>query len=278
MSGSRKRRKSDPYFVEIDRCLKKKGAILLLVGEGSDLDQQDLPYAFNTKDKILEVNILKMTGEERLLLQEKIREQLASNFLILKKTTQDEVAEIKKYTEKNTDKKLLSFFNGRLPADDYSALRMSLFLRVQKKLGKDVNGYKSDIRDRFGDRGASISNLCSEGHFEDLKRWVEDNNIDSEGFRRYYEIMVEKRATAMFVNSHMTSATMESLFTEMVAKAKKYHVRQFSIHGLGASNVNLIKGFTSGLEETDDYTVNCIYMERDGSATEYVVTMNIEED
>ena len=86
--------------------------------------------------------------------------------LILKAKTEEVLASYREYSEDNKYTYILEFFAGILSPADYSALKMSLYIRHQMDIHKDVGKLKADIRARFADRGANIANLCTAGYFE----------------------------------------------------------------------------------------------------------------
>ena len=78
---------------------------------------------------------------------------------------------------------------------------MSLFLRSELKRNRNVSGYKNDIREQFGERGANIANLCTAGYFEN--EFMPLYALSHEEFKEYYELAVKEKARALFVHAYM---------------------------------------------------------------------------
>jgi len=194
---------------------------------------------------------------------------------LLWKSTKKQVLE--NYTEyakaaNSGDKNILQFFSDVLPKGDYAALKMALYLRDQSAKGRDISVYRKDIRDRFGERGTNISNLCSAKYFDGEFQTLY-NEVTKEEFKEYYEIAVGKKARALFVNVHMDEDQIQEEFETMLAKAIKYHMNEFRIHGKGKTNVINIKKFITNLHISaeDSFTIKKVYDDERLTAVEYIV-------
>ncbi len=172
-----------------------------------------------------------------------IKKVFTGGGLVLKKSKEELLYSYKEYVIYNTDKSILTFFASILPRDDFYALKMSLYLRDQQSKGKNISEYKREIRQKFGDRGANIANLCTAGYFEAEFMPLFYNSVSKNTFHEYYEIVVAKKAKALFVHAGMGVKEIQTAFNEMIDKAVKYRMKHFHIHGLGYQNVSNIKEF-----------------------------------
>lgn len=180
-------------------------------------------------------------GTDRDFLINLMKEEFNEGQVIIKKGSDKKLESYTRYSHLNKDKGIIEFFKDILTKDDFDALKASLFMRSEMpKMNNSVNSLKSDIRDRFGDRGANIANLCSANYFENEFIPL-FNESTREQFEEYYALAVGKKARALFVHSEMGVGDIEREFNGMLAKGLRYHMANFRIHGMGKVNVDNIK-------------------------------------
>lgn len=265
---------SQKFNTALDRIKnisEKKGVTIILdYNENSDLVQIDSLYSYDSKNKILKIFAPELGKKNKELLFKLIRKTFNEGGLIWKSTKSEALNSYNDYTTHNKDQKILDFFRPILNNNDFSALKMSLFLRVQSEMGKDINMYKAEIRNKFDDRGANIANLCSAGYFENEfeKLYM---TVPKTEFHEYYEMVVGAKARALFVNVHMTVNQIEKEVNEMVEKAIKYHMDDFRLHGKGKTNVTRIEKFVKLRTDKDGYKIEKVYDDPKLSAVEYLV-------
>ncbi|MHB8261687.1 MAG: hypothetical protein ACYDCN_14720 [Bacteroidia bacterium] len=257
----------------------KKGVMIILDVDGTSEEAlSGSSYSFDSKAKILKIVVPDLEVVDKPLLLEMIVRVHAEGGLTLKNNKKDILESYNKYSNSNKNKEILDFYHPILKSEDFSALKMSLYLRDQKSIGKDISVYKKDIRDRFGTRGANISNLCSAGYFDtEFKNLYEE--VSREEFTQYYEIAVGKGARALFVYTEMTVHDIEQSFNFMVEKALKYHLKEFRIHGKGLVNVSKIQKFVEeqAKNPNETYTIEKLYYDKRFAAIEYMVEIIYEE-
>ena len=260
---------------EINRYALKKGVFIFLDTENTSQEaDMGAAYSYNPKIRFLTIVINLLTEEEKRLVQSIIVKLHNEGELIFKSSKQNTLVGYQSYNEKNQDQKTLEFFKEILNKDDYSALKMSLFIRFLMKSKKPVSIYKQDIREKFGERGANIANLCTAGYFEE--EFIPFyNDYSAEEFFDYYELAVGKKARALFIHSSMTTEMIEIEFDKILSKAIKYHMVDFRVHALGAQNVRIIKDFFKTIDSKDYNIVWKKKYERIVPALviEYVVTI-----
>lgn len=241
----------------IRKHASKKGVTIYLDFYGdSEEAKMGSAYSFEKKEKILVINAQLLSKADRPLLLDLIRKVHESGDLIWKSDKKEALSFYQDYIEKNKHQSTLEFFKDILSRDDYSALKMAFFIRFQMELKRPVYTYKKDIRDRFGERGANIANLCTAEYFEN--EFIPFYNAYSqEEFSEYYELAVGKKARALFVHVGMDMEQIETEFNAMVEKALKYHMKDFRVHGLGVQNVKTIKEFFADKKhsESDKYFI-----------------------
>jgi hypothetical protein len=230
-------------------------------------------YSYDPDLKFLRIITSVLEQKDKPFLLEIIRLIHDADNLIWKASKQEVLNSFKEYSSHNEDSTTLEFFSKILSADDFSALKLSLYLRSQLAVhkNKDIRVYKEDIRDRFGERGNNIANLCTAGYFE-MEFMPLYNEVTEEEFYKYYEIAVGKRARALFVNSGMDVADIEKAFEETLAKAIRYYMSEFRIHGKGNVNVSNIKKFFSSKPATEArYIIQKAYDDPKLAAIEYAI-------
>lgn len=208
-------------------------------------------YSFDKKDKVLKIVVPLLQAQDKDLVLEIIRKIHNDGGLILKETKKTTLDTYSEYSRENANQTTLKFFESILDRDDFYALKMSLFIRSEMSRGVPVSAYKNDIRERFGERGSNIANLCTAGYFE--KEFIPlYNAVTKEEFFEYYEIAVAKKARALFVHRGMGQDEMEDEFQKILERALRYHIKEFRIHGLGVQNVATLKQFFSEKEITPE--------------------------
>lgn len=272
--GSKGKSSQSISIDQIREHASRRGVTILLDGDGSSPEAQlDTPYSFNEKDRILLIVLKNIKEDDKPVIFEIIRKVFDDGELILKDQTGQALESYQKYIEANPDKRTLEFFKDLLDKDDLNALKMALFLRSEQQKGENVAQYKQDIRERFGERGATIANLCTAGYFEDEFMPLHDE-VSEEQFLEYYELAVSKKARALFVHANMTQHEIEQQFLDMVAKGIKYHMEDFRVHGMGAQNVKNIQEFFKNLQKEKDkrFVFRKKSEQKHPPAIEYLVT------
>lgn len=262
---------------DIIKLANTKAVTIILDIEGtSEEAKMGCKFAYNRKSKELTVVATLLQDKKKELLLTIIRKVFSSGGIILKQSKEDTLESYIDYTKtNNSDKSILKFFEGVIPKNDYYALKMSLYLRDQQKKGRVINQYKENIRERFGERGANIANLCSAGYFEGEFLPLLYNSVPKESFQEYYEIVIEKKARALFVHRDMGLEDLEKEFNLMLEKALKYHITEFRIHGLGTQNVATIKEFflNKAADPENRYIIKKFYESEKEFIIVYTVTL-----
>jgi len=248
----------------------KKGVTILFDVPDSNNGQIGSPYTWDKTNKILTIIPGNIDEREKEDLLNVIKEIFEAGYLLWKASKKEVLNSYIKYSEDNDDQKILAFFNPILSPNDFSALKMSLYLRAQHKSGYEIHGIKSDIIDRFGDRGANIANLCTAGYFEEEFMPLY-NSASQKEFYEYYEIAVGKKARALFVHSGMTEGDIEKEVHNTYSKAVQYSMKEFRLHGIGKINVQNIKNFVRSREGDEGYFIRKDYENEVSHIIEYTI-------
>ncbi|MBN8697001.1 MAG: hypothetical protein J0L87_10760 [Bacteroidetes bacterium] len=256
-SRAKKVRKVIDPITEIMSHAKKPGVTIIIdPDESTSTSKSGSAYSYDSKSKILTINAsspLFSDEHNRQFLLEIIRSSFDAGGLIFKSEKSDLLKEYSSYYKKNLNEDILNVFRKIISHADYEALKMSFFVREESKKGRPIHSLRNDIKDKFGDRGLNIANLCTAGYFEsELHEIYKRDTVNIEEFKRYYDLVVTQKARALFVHSNMTPNEVMSQVIKMVEKARKYHIDDFRIHGIGQSNIDTITKAIKLLEEESE--------------------------
>lgn len=229
----------------------------------------DSCYSYEPKSKTLKIVVPLLREKNKKLFFKIIRKVHDEGGLIWKESKTETLNSYVSYLAKNPDQDISQFFSGILPPDDYSALRMSLFLRAQSKRGFKIDDLKRDISNRFGTRGNNITNLCSAGYFEQFQELY--MKVPKAEFYKYYEMVVGERAKALFIHRGMNINDIECEVDTTVEKALKYHMQDFKIHAKGDGNVKLTVKFANSRTGNENYTMKQSFSDPKIPAIEYII-------
>ncbi len=258
-----------PLDQQIEEYLRKEDVTILLDEDGSSQAAKDgFSLSYDKGSKILTIVVFDIE-ENKQAAYKVIRKIFDADGLIWKNSKKEALDLYKSYASNNNDQNILQFFEDILSHNDFAALKMALFIRAQDKAGKSVHVYKKDIMERFSDRGANIANLCSAGYFEEFKELY--NQVSDEEFWRYYDMVVGAKARALFVHFGMGEHEIETAVDKMVAKATRFHMGDFRVHGKGQKNVSNLQRFVSSRTHEEGYIVKKVFEDLKIPAVEYIV-------
>ena len=203
-------------------------------------------------EKNLEINPDKLTPEQRSKLKE-VFKKMPPGIRILNRETSEQLQELSKYKEsgKSDDSKILKFFEGEIPESDLEALKYSLYLRTRFNMKLDISKLKEDIREKFGQRGNTISNLCTAGYFDGfLSLLYQEAGKDK--FLKLYEAIVTNSVLAVFVYHGMSDLDLKRKIEEEIETSRKYGLKLVHIHGIGKANKNKIEKL---FDEEEDFLI-----------------------
>lgn len=218
----------------------KKGVSIFLDGSTkSDSAKIGTPYTYYAKDKVLTIFITNLKENTKQKLAPFLRDKWDELGILLKVSQQETLESYLTYRENQTDQDIINFYSDKISSTDLDVLKMSLFLRSEKGMNHDISLFKQQIRERFGERGTYISNLCNSKYFEG--ELMDFYNENSHKFDRLYELSVGRELIAIFVHAGMTPSTFRNIFESKLTLCRRYLFKSFKIHGFGGWNVGLIK-------------------------------------
>lgn len=213
-------------------------------------------YSYEPKSKLLVlhmVNFDDLPKEQQDCVFKAIHAKFDLGQIILREDKLELLNTYRKYSNKEgRNVEILTFFKGKIPANDYEALKMAIFIQHEFKKGVKVGNYVHDVRSKFGQRGVLITNLCTADYFSDVFKPIYEND-GKEAFENYYNIAVVEKALALFVHKNMDEIELEQEVDKMVSKAIKHHSYDIRIHGRGDRNIGVIKKFVISNRTSDLY-------------------------
>jgi len=204
----------------------------------------------------LGINLKKLTTDEKELIKPLFPQAIADGAILLEDKSIKRIEDIE-LKERTSDKReILAFFKGKIPHDDYIALRASLYLRMRFQEGADreeIAELKNDIIWRFSRRGRNISDLCSAGYFETLIRTIfeemERSGYSEQEVLDTYNLIVEEGTLTVFVSTGMSPDQVSREIEEKIKRNRRYGLHILFIHGIGRTNIETIKGVIYDLKE-----------------------------
>ena len=205
-------------------------------------------YYYDPNEKRLDINLSNLSNDNREKIGKLVKDHINDGKLLLENRTSKLLHRLNDFRKSKTHVAVLDFFKNLIPLTDYEALEASLFLRHIFTLKGDVTKLKRDIRERFGERGKNIANLCTAGYFEQFL--IPLYNSSKERFFELYDVIVSKSPVAVFVHENMQEEQIISELRSKVEISKRYGIKFIHIHGIGNNNVFRVKQF---IREQRDY-------------------------
>jgi len=202
-----------------------KNSFNIIIVNKPDIDQKSI---LSDKNKTVELNYPKLTGEERKLLGSSLRKGIKDKELNLLETDSNErVKDIKEKFNLKCNKDILDFYRGKISPEHYKALEASLYARSYFKLGQSILDMKKDIRNKFGEDGNNICNLCTTGYFEGYIKEAYEEMQSSPDFsiikwQDYFQIIVRTSPFAIFVHKEMSENELSGKILFRLKTYKKY--------------------------------------------------------
>lgn len=228
------------WLNKLEKVLEISGDVLSKV-VNINITKTVTHHHYHIDKRTLHVNPDKLTLEQQQQLQEALKEAEQDGELLFD-TSKSKVLEdaVNYYDGSEEDQRLLRFFEDLIPSQDLKALEESLFLRYEFKKKKNIDGLKREIRNKYGQRGNNIANLCTAEYFhEDLQSIY--NEYGLEFFKKIYHLMVGREAFTLFVSQEMNVQETTQKIEEALKQAKRYGVEIYQIHGIGKKNIKKIE-------------------------------------
>lgn len=205
----------------------------------------------------LGINLTKLSQAEKELLKPLLPQAVAEGALLLEDKSIKRIEDIESKEKESAEQKTLSFFKGKIPHEDFTALRASLYLRKRFQEGADreeIAELKDDIIRRFSRRGRNISDLCSAGYFDALIRTIfeemEHSGYSEEEVLDTYNLIVEEGTLTVFVSTGMSPDYVKNETEAKIKRNRRYGLHSLFIHGIGRTNIETIRTVIYDLKES----------------------------
>ncbi len=206
--------------------------------------------------KTLGINLEKLTTTEFEDLKHQILQAVDDGAILLEDKSKERIDDIESKEQERDEKELLAFFKGKIPDDDYTALRASLYLKKRFEEGADKNeisDLKAQIIWKYSRRGRNISDLCSSGYFETLIKTIfeekERSGYSDEEILSLYNLIVAEGTLTVFVSTDMSPDQVQKEIEGKIRRNKRYGLHVLNIHGIGRSNIETIRTVIDGLKD-----------------------------
>lgn len=213
-------------------------------------------FIYNREEKTLRLNLNKVSLSE---LREFVESAVDKNdYLLLEEKARETLDDFRAVDGSTRNRKLLEYFQEKIPNEDLPILRASLYLKGVFERGNPTDDLKQDIVKRYGDRGKNISNLCTAGYFESLIKPLYELMRSSPRFSQdkflfSYNIIVDEFPFAIFINRSMSKIKVRKDVLAKIEKNRQYGIQTLNIHGIGKDNVGKIRELIMELEPTSNF-------------------------
>ena len=223
-------------------------------------DSQNKQKLIPSKDgKTVHINYPQLEDKEKQVMNKALKSSFESGEIehIMELCSEKKVEDIKKKLSIKTTREILEFYKDKIPLENYKALEASLYARVDFVVGKSISADKDDIRNKFGDEGNNICNLCTAGYFEGyIKEAYEEmgssNNFSIDEWQKYFKLIVRTSPFAVFVHKEMSEEELSGMIVYRLSTNIRYGIKFVDIHGIGWGNVKKIKKILRELQKKRD--------------------------
>lgn len=186
-----------------------------------------------------------------------IREAVIENDIpLLEEESKKRIEDIQLKESGSDIKPLLDFFRGKIPDEDFIALRAAIYIKKRFDEGApygEIYALKGELITKFGNRGLKINNLVSSGYFTTMimpiyKEMANSPDFSEEEFLKKYNLIINEEAFAVFVSGWMMADELAPIIHNKIRKNLKYGKNFVTIHGIGKENVNNIKDILLDVE------------------------------
>lgn len=211
-------------------------------------------YIDNRKVTVLNLGNLSKKEIERVL--ELSPKTIKKGFEVLEEDYDQKSLDFQKSKPNKQESSLIDYFHGKIPEDDWYALRASVFIKkvFDSGEGGEVEILRKDLRYGHGKRGTDISNLYSANYFETwikplYKDMKQKDNFDRREFLEAYNLIIEQYPFAVFVHRGMTVREITKAINKKEVECKKYGIKKLNVHGIGVENINKITESINNLKK-----------------------------
>lgn len=252
-----------PSLININVDLSKLQSIKFL----SDVKINSPTIKINEIDsKMLEVTLnpeaSRNSSEELEAIKELMRLSVPNAGGLLEPKTEELMADVSEFQSDEAVGLELSNLKGKIPVADLPIWEAALYIKRQHDahgLGANIAHLKTGIKDRYGDRGRNIANLCTAGYLNDIILPIynelssrPDFQIDE--FNTQYEVIVMQYPFAVFVARSTTVAQVLREITSKILYNKAYGIHTLNIHSISDDNNRKVLSIIEDEKVTQHYT------------------------
>ncbi len=200
-------------------------------------------------------NFPRLTRKEKQEVLSYVRalRESKDDYLLLEQKSNETVEDID--NAKSSFKTLEKYKDLFIP-EDFFALESSIYIKHLQDTNRSsqIQKFKQQIRNRFGERGNTISNLYSAGYFDRLifplyDEMSKSSDFNPESFRTTFDKLVRDFPLAVFIHRLMQVSEIKEKIINRVETNKRYGVKKAHIHGIGRINCGNIKQAIKELED-----------------------------
>ena len=211
----------------------------------------------DASSKNVSINLEKLTPKEEGVVKSVLAEAVNENKLLLQDKSKLMLEDFELEDKSEKTKEIISFLTPLISQEDLIVWRASLYLKKCFQEGKSgVAILKSQLSQKYGDRGNNIANLCTAGYLEEylipmheaLKKSIADAGKVKERFQIFYATIVNDLPFTIFVCAQMHEGEIKKTILDKMEQNMKYGLKFFNIHGIGTRNIKKIKEVLAEIE------------------------------
>ena len=223
--------------------LIKAGAIKLKLFSDNKKIENHL-HIDNSKHLTLNITQLDQSGKQHL--KEILNELKEDGCTLLEDKSNKTLESIQIEEKTSATQKFLTFFKDKVSPQDLEIIRGALYIKSLFDKGEgSLELVKAGIRQKYGQRGNNIVNLCSAKYFENyfipyyehLEKTETDKQEILRKFAGLFDILATELPFTVFVNHGMTVEEV----VKQTGSRFEYGAEYVNIHGIGEHNVSTIK-------------------------------------
>lgn len=201
------------------------------------------------------------TAEGKKLVAKFIKElpeHLDHNDIALEENNLENLTTIEKEIKTSSYDVELEKYKKLVTKKDIPILEVAILINIRFKKHENISSLKSQVVQRYGPRAGMICNLYSSGYFDTLImplfESLENGDIAIDEYSNIYEMIVTESPLAMFVGVGTAKTKVKEMLLEKIKLNKDAGVGYINIHGIGESNIRIIKSLLNDDEIIEMFT------------------------
>ncbi|MFB6145695.1 MAG: hypothetical protein ABEJ99_04295 [Candidatus Nanohaloarchaea archaeon] len=167
-------------------------------------------------------------------------------------------AELVENSDQDRIQETLEFFSPIISDEHLETLKHALFVRELWEDDRPIDKKKQDIKQKHGEEGQTIVNLCTAGYFDEegyLRKLYQDmkqtENYKEGDYQEEFEDIVYHAPFSVFVSRYKSAAEYKNEVRKKIQQYQRYRVEiEFiDLRGIGSKNKKKVKTILNSLEE-----------------------------